>query len=143
MTYRPYSSIKSTGFEFSYTNSSGVTMPKTTPVRVRSDGDVDFIDVSVESDVFALAGVTSASCTNGSKAGVTIMGRVEDTGLSFDFGEPIYISKTGDLTNTKPSIGVNGFILGDYIVRVGVIGKNETNPALKDLILELRLIGQV
>jgi hypothetical protein len=55
----------------------------------------------------------------------------------------MYIDKTGNLTDIKPSIGVNSFIAGDFVISVGVIAKNATNPANKDLVISIDVIGQL
>lgn len=143
MTYRPYSTIKASGIELSYKNVSGGTIGKGIPVKINSAGDVSFIDVSIEADVFALGGVTSGSAANNANVPIVMAGRVENITTSFTFGDAVYIDKTGFLTNIKPSDGVNSFGSGDYIVRVGTIAKNTTNPLLYDLVLELNLIGQI
>ena len=54
-----------------------------------------------------------------------------------------YIDKTGNLTNIKPSEGVNGFIALDWIVKVGIVVKNNTNPVLKDIKIRLENRGQI
>lgn len=143
MTYRPYDSITAVGLADQRTNVSGVSMPKATPVRMRPDGDMDFVDVSIEAHAFAVSGVTSAIVTNLSTGPVLTSGRLINITTSFAFGDPVYVSKTGDLTNIKPSRGVNGFVAGDYVIAIGVIGKNADNPADKDLILNIGLVGQL
>ena len=143
MTYRPYQAIKSTGIELKYKNDSGVILNKAIPVRAKANGDLDFINVSVEADVFAIVGVTSENILVGSTGGVISAGRIETITTTFAFGDPVYVSKSGGLTNIKPEVGVGGFVGGDFIVRVGTIAKNETNPTLKDLVLELHLVGQL
>ena len=143
MTYRPYSTIKATGLEFPYTNDSGIFMPKSTPIKIKLNGGIDFINVSIENDAFALGGVTSSDSDNGSSVNVVTAGRIEDITTTFSFGDAVYISKSGNLTNIKPSVDIGGFVSGDYIVRIGTIAKNTANPLLKDLILELALVGQL
>lgn len=143
MTFRPYNSLKSTGIELSYTNNSGSTINKGTPVKVKTTGGVDFINVSVEADAFGVAGVASTNATNGTSLGVVKDGRIENITTSFAVGDTVYIAKTGFLTNIKPSVGVDSFVAGDFVVRIGVIAKNEVNQALKDLILDVTLVGQL
>ena len=53
----------------------------------------------------------------------------------------LYVSKTGGVTNVKPSIGVDGFTAGDVIIRLGVVSKNRDNPSNKDLIVNVAIIG--
>lgn len=143
MSYLPISAIQTAANTFGYNNASGITIPVTTPVKIRPDGDIDFINVSIETDVFALAGVVSSTTNAGLQAPVVISGRIFDINSVFTFGDPVYINKSGFLTNIKPSIGVNNFVSGDYVVRVGTIAKNANNPILQDLILTLSLVGQL
>ena len=143
MTYRPYDQITAVGLSDQRANSSGVPMPRATPVRMRPDGDMDFIDVSVETHAFAASGITSEIIQNLSTGPVLTSGRLANVITSFDFGDPVYVSKAGDLTNVKPSLGVGGFISGDFIIAIGVIGKNADNPANKDIILNIGLVGQL
>jgi hypothetical protein len=143
MSYRPYTAIKATGLELGYQNNSGSTLTKGTPLCQKSSGYVDFINVSLEADVFAFIGIAGANISNATRGPVTTNGRVENVTVTGTFGDAIYVSKTGGLTNVKPDIGVGGFLAGDFVLRVGTIAKNETNPALKDIVLEVRLIGQL
>ena len=143
MSYIPISAIQALASTFGYNNASGISMPVTTPVRVRADGDVDYVNVSVEADVFAIVGVVSELTLPNAQAPVMTSGRLLNINTSFLFGDPVYINKAGDLTNIKPTIGVNSFISGDYVVRIGTISKNTENPLLKDLIISLNLVGQL
>lgn len=143
MTYRPYDQITAVGLSDQRTNSSGASMPKATPVRLRPDGDMDFVDVSIEAHAFACSGITSSIVPNLSVGPVLTSGRLTNYITSFAFGDPVYVSKTGDLTNVKPSLGVGGFVAGDFIIAIGVVGKNADNPANKDIILNIGLVGQV
>lgn len=143
MSYTPDNLIKATGIEFKYLNSTGVSLSKATPVKIDSIGNLDFVNVSIEADVFALGGVTGELIPDGIRGKIAKSGRIEDITTTASFGDPVYISKTGDLTNIKPSTGVNSFVAGDFIVRVGTIAKNENNPLLKDLILEMTIVGQL
>lgn len=143
MTYRPYNVLKSSGIQLNYTNNSGSPISKGTPVCQKSSGLIDFINVSVESDVFSFIGVAGSDISNLLKGPVSTNGRVEDVTVTGSFGDPLYVSKTGGLTTTKPEIGVDGFVASDFVLRVGVIAKNETNPILKDVILDIQLVGQL
>jgi hypothetical protein len=143
MSFRPYTAIKSTGLQFNYTNASGYSIPKGTPVKIRTDGNIDFINVSVEHDIMSFGGITSSDSDNGQKSGVVTAGRIENVVTTFEFGDAVYIGKDGLLTNVGPSFGVAGFVSGDFVFRVGTIAKNETNPLSQDLILESTLVGQL
>lgn len=143
MTYRPYNKIVPRVLGQPYSNASGVNIPKATPVRSNASGDVDFINVSNEAEVKAIIGVTSEEISDGSKGDVASTGRVENITTSADFGDALYISKTGGLTNVEPDVGVGGFLSGDFVVRIGSVVKNIDNPPLKDLILDIDIVGQL
>jgi hypothetical protein len=143
MTYRPYESITAVSIADSRQNVSGVSMPKGTPVRSTPAGDMDFIDVSIEAHAFAASGITQDVTPNLSNGAVLTTGRLVNLSTSFNFGDAVYVSKTGGLTNLKPTIGIDGFVSGDYIVAVGVIGKNAENPSNKDLIINIGIVGQL
>ena len=144
MSYRPYNTLKSTGVALGgYTNSSGVDIDKATPVRQDASGDIDFINVSIESDIKRFLGLTNATILNGASGEVAITGKIENVTTSFDFGDSLYISKSGTLVNVEPDIGVNGFVSGDFVYYIGVIAKNEDNPTLKDIVLAPDLRGQL
>jgi len=143
MTYRPYSSIVQNSLDYERTNNTGVTIGRGTPVRMNSNGDPDFVDVSIETQIISIAGVSQDDIPNGKKGVFVTSGRVRDLTTTFDFGDTVYISKTGGLTNVLPSIGVDGFVAGDFVVMLGVVAKNEDNPAFKDLILHIDIMGQL
>lgn len=143
MTYRPYDQITAVGLSDQRQNVSGTQMAKGTPVRMTLAGDMDYIDVSNEAHAFAVSGVTNTVVPNLSTGPVLTSGRLVNLTTSFAFGDPVYVSKTGGLTNVKPSLGVDGFVAGDFIIAIGVIGKNADNPANKDLILNIGLVGQI
>jgi len=123
-------------------NNTGSTIPKGTPVKVTSVG-VALVNVSLEADVDAIAGVTRADISNLSQGDVAAAGLIENITTSFSTGDAVYISKTGILTNIKPSIGVNSFVAGDFVVRVGVIATNTGNILQKDLLVSIQLMGQL
>jgi hypothetical protein len=146
MTYRPYeaiiSGIDSSAVRTSLLNSTGLTILKATPVRLNATGDLDLIDVSVDGDVLGAMGISSEMILTGTVGNVITGGKVEDV-TGFDFGDYIYISKTGSLTHILPSEGVGGFVDGDWVIRVGVVGKNQDDPLLKDLFVNIQIIGQI
>jgi hypothetical protein len=143
MTYRPYKDLKTSGIQINYTNSSGSTISKGTPVCQKITGSIDFVDVSVESDAFSFIGIVGSDISNLLKGPVATNGRVEDVTVTGSFGDSLYVSKTGSLTTIKPEIGLGGFLSLDFVLRVGVIVKNETNPLLKDIILDVQRVGQL
>ena len=143
MTYRPYTSLTASGVSDNRPNNSGVTINKAIPVRVNTLGELDFVNVSVESEAMNVAGVASADILDGNSGSFITSGKIENVTVSGNFGDIMYVSKTGDLTNTKPSIGVGGFLEGDFIISVGVVGKNAVTPANKDLIVMIDVVGQL
>jgi hypothetical protein len=146
MTYRPYaaivSAIESFNVKSSLLNSSGLTIQKHAPVRLNTSGDLSVIDVSLDAHALGTMGVANELIVNGSYGEVVTHGKAEDI-AGFSFGDFIYVSKTGGLTSALPSEGVDGFVAGDWVIRVGVIGKNEDNPLLKDLFINFQIIGQL
>ena len=143
MTYRPYNTLINPSIEYIRTNNTGVTINAGTPVIMNSSGDPDFVDVSDEAQVLNIAAVSQDTIANGESGKLVTSGKVESLNVAFNFGDVIYISKTGGLTNIRPSIGVNGFDSGDFVVMLGVIARNEENPSFKDLILHIDIIGQL
>lgn len=126
-----------------YTNGSGSTLPKATPVGTLSSGLVDRIDVSDKSSVDGFVGFYSQSTPNAASGSVTDCGLLEDITTSFAINDPVYIDKAGALTNVVPSVGVAGFVSGDYVLFVGVIVINEFNGAKKDLKILIQKPGRL
>lgn len=124
-------------------NDSGASLNKTDPVRLDASGNIQKIDPSVESQALACIGVAKSSVANGSSTAIVSQGRLEDVTTAGTFGDPLYVSKTGGLTNVKPSIGVGGFVEGDFVIFVGIVAKNQANPLLKDLMVNVRVVGQL
>lgn len=116
-------------------NNSGAPLTKATPVSVDSSGDLTAVDVSDEASVLAYIGVMNDDTPDGDSGEPIGCGLVKNITTSFNFGDAIWISKTGILTNLKPQAGSNGFIAGDFAVKVGVIMKNVDNGANKDLMV--------
>lgn len=123
-------------------NNTGSTIPKATVVQINAT-DLDLVDPSVEADVNATVGVTISSIANTQTGEVIDSGTIEDVTGTFTFGDTVYLSKTGTLTEDAPTIGVNSFVHGDYIIKVGVIIKNALIPAQKDLLVNLEIVGQL
>lgn len=143
MAYNPFtrqSAVNSTG-RFNQ-NATGMALPQGVPVKATSSG-LGLIDVSVESDVDALLGVLKSASADGSTGQVISSGSIENFSTPFPVGSPIYVSKLGTLTNIKPSVGVNGFGEGDFIVFIGKIAQNNDNPSNKDLLVLVQVHGQL
>lgn len=123
-------------------NTTGSTIAKCLPVKITASG-MDLIDVSLEADIDAFAGLTRSSVSNLSTGEIVNSGIIMDTGLSYAAGTRVYVSKSGGVTNLKPDIGVGGFVSGDWVISLGVIALNDSNPALKDLIVFIEVKGQL
>jgi hypothetical protein len=149
MSYSPYflnaqssGSSKSTASNF--INASGITLNKGTPVSVNTSGQITNINVSSESSVLAMVGLTNTDLPASANGGIQDNGRLENvTYPSFNIGDPLWVSKTGSLTNSKPEIGVDGFVDGDWVIFVGVFVKNEFMPTYRDIKLAIEIIGQL
>jgi hypothetical protein len=124
-------------------NDSGGSLNKADPVRLDALGKIKKVDPSIEAQALACIGVSKNYVPNGAVTPIVCQGRLEDITTSGNFGDPLYVSKTGGLTHIKPSIGVNGFLEGDFVILVGVVVNNQTNPLLKDLIINIRVVGQL
>jgi len=149
LSYRPYAAIiaeaqaANSNLSATMINDTGSVIPILTPVAVDNDGKLALIDVSDEDTIIALAGVTSQAIPNASNGSVALAGRIENITTLFLHGEYLYVSKTGELTNLTPNIGVGGFVAGDAVIRVGVIVRNSTTPAQKDLLVKMQLVGKL
>lgn len=126
-----------------YTNGSGGTLPKGSPVSTLSSGLVTTIDVSSQASVDAFVGLFNQSTPNTASGQVIDSGRLEDITTSFLVGDPIYVSKTGILSNVIPSAGVGGFVSGDFVVFLGVIVINEFDNLKKDLKILIEKPGRL
>lgn len=123
-------------------NDSGSPLLKGTPVRATATG-IDVVDVSVEAEVFLIIGIVRSDTADSLQGEVIGCGLLEDITTSIVVGSGVWLSKTGTLTDVKPSIGVGGFLVGDWVIRLGVIAKNTSNPVLKDLLINIQIIGQL
>lgn len=133
----------SRSLQTNYMNASGSTLAKGSVVAINTSSQLVLIDVSQDASVSALIGVAVAAIPNTATGGVTSGGRLEDISQSFALGDAIYVGKDGMVTNVKPDYGVGSFVAGDYVIFVGVVVKNEFNPAKKDIQLMIQTVGQL
>ena len=124
-------------------NNSGFTIAQLTPVRITSTGDLGTVDPSIEAQVQAIAGLVGGDILNGSSGDIVSGGRILNITTASIFGTQLYLSKTGGVTATQPDIGTAGFVVGDFVVSLGVIAKNASNPSNKDFIVRILLVGQL
>lgn len=125
-----------------FNNDSGGLLAALTPVRSDSTG-INTIDVSDEDHINNCVGVTIDAIADSSDGLVATDGRIEDVTTSIAVDKIVYISKTGGLTETAPSIGVGGFTSGDFVVKIGNVVQNQADNLKKDLIVDIDIIGQL
>lgn len=126
-----------------YLNDSGSLIAKLNPVSIAATGGIKTTNVADETESLGAIGLTESAIGNGASGTVTSFGRLSNSGTGFSISDVLYVSKTGGITNAKPSIGVSGFVSGDWIIKVGVVAVNLTNPANKDIIVNISVIGQL
>jgi hypothetical protein len=146
MTYSPnFFNIQSNGTSRGIvTNFQAATnLSKCTPVSVNTNSQLVLVNISSESLVQAIVGLTNIYIPSGASGPVIDSGRIEDISTSFAIGDAVYINFDGTLTNVKPDLDVAGFSSGMFCVFVGVVVKNEFNPSLKDIKLMISVIGQL
>lgn len=143
MTYRPFNTIQSSGVQDSRPNNTGGTITKATPVTINAVGELDGVDVSVESSALSIVGVAAANIPDGSSGNFVSSGKLTDITTTANLGDILFVDQSGGLTNVKPSIGVGGFSSGDFVISVGVVAKNIDNGSLKDLVLNIQVVGQL
>lgn len=138
-----FSSADSAAIQGTFTNASGGSIAIGTPVYGDTSGNIEIIDVSVESSAQNFIGITTSSIPDSSTGNVIMSGLVKNIATSINVGSIVYISKSGAITSTAPDIGVNGFAAGDFVIKIGQITKNATNPSNKDLLVAWQLMGQL
>ncbi len=125
-------------------NNTGSQLNKGTPIAINySTGEADLVNVSSEIISKASFAVVREDSGTGQPMEYVTNGRIEDIQVAFDFGDPIFISKTGGLTNVPPAIGVGGFQALDFVISVGIIAKNLKDPTKKDLLVNMDVEGQL
>lgn len=127
----------------SYLNNSGVTLGSFTLVRQDSAGNMNSINPSIEAEVINVLGVLLQATTNGNYGPVALGGLITNITTSFALQDILYLGKSGAIVNTVPDIGANGFLAGDFVIKVGRITKNLDVPANKDFKMELEILGQL
>lgn len=126
-----------------YVNATGAFLPMGSVVSSDTSGQIQIVDVTSDTSVSRLVGVTSVDMPIAATGGVVAVGRVEGLTTTFAIGDAIYVNTDGTLTNVKPDYGVGAFVAGDYVIFLGVIVKNEFNPSLKDLQINPTVVGQL
>lgn len=150
MTYRPYNviiaqaaSAGSSNVEYQLENTEGSPISDLTPVCTSATGGFKLVDVSSETDALNIVGITKEPILNATVGAVVGFGRMLDVSLPFPLNSSLWVAKDGTITDLVPNTDENGFVAGDFVIRVGKIVKNQTDPLKKDIIINMQLIGQL
>lgn len=129
-----------------YQNGTGSTVAIATPVSQGLGANFVLTDVTNESTVEAFLGLAGASIPNSASGLVNSDGRLENIpiGLGFAVGDPIWIGLTpGSLTNVKPDLSVSGWVVGMFVIFIGVVVQNQFNPSNQDIQIFKQIVGQL
>lgn len=136
--------IKST-----FTNGSLSAIAKGRPVIMNTDGEFEEVDISFETALH-IFGITETAVNSGASGSIITHGRLEDVTLTASLGDVLYVKPDGSLigsseftVGTGPTVGNDGYILNDYSIRVGVVGKNLADPFKKDIIVNVQVLGRI
>lgn len=124
-------------------NGTGDTLTRLQPVSLDSFGKLVPTDVTDEAIVKSLVGLVKTNTATNLATTVVTSGKIENITTTASFGDLLYVSKTNSLTNIPPDIGISGFAAGDFVVAVGKVAMNLSNPTIKDLIINPILVGQL
>lgn len=126
-----------------FLNQSGSLIPAFCPVSIDALGGIKQTNPSIQNDAEKVIGVTMSAISNNSSGYIALAGRLIDVLGIISLGDKVWVAKDGTLTNITPEIGINGFIAGDYVVKIGAVASNNETPTDKDLVLTVQLIGQL
>jgi hypothetical protein len=126
-----------------FTNQSGSTISAMSCVSIDSSGYIKKTNPTIQTDSEKAIGITLSAINNGASGYVFLGGRLENVTLSASLGDRLWVALDGSLTGTTPEIGSNGFVAGNYVIRLGSVASNNTNPTNKDIILVIQLVGQL
>jgi hypothetical protein len=147
MSYFPPSqlaSLVSANLQSQLLNNTGSTIAALTPVSVNSSGTLSLVDVTNLNSSIDTIGIAIASIPNASYGPVVNSGKITSVvSLGFNNGNELYIGSNGLLTNIAPTVGSNGFVSGDFCIKVGIIAQNQNNPFDQDLYLSIELVVQL
>jgi hypothetical protein len=123
-------------------NTTGSTISKGAVVSVDGAGELILTDVSISTRATKVLGVASENILSGNSGLICVNGKIDNLTTSLGFGDRAFLSSTaGALTATVPSIGVDGFVSGDYVISVGLIIQDPSTPGQKNLVVNMDIVG--
>ena len=126
-----------------FLNSTGGLLTQLTVVRIQANGSLGLVNVTNRDQVYSIFGILEENVANGDTASVISKGRIRNITTALSIGDVVFLDKSSNLTSTTPDIGINGFVEDDFIVRIGIVVQNESNPLNKDLIVDLQVLGRL
>jgi hypothetical protein len=142
VSYNPQGTGSSTAVVTTYTNASAsVAIPQGMAVATNSSGLVVPVDVTSQASVQSMVGYANVRIPTSTAGPVISNGRLQNITTSFTVGNPLWVGVDGNPTNIAPSVGVNGFVSGDFVVFMGVLVENELNPSETDIALFTQVVG--
>jgi hypothetical protein len=126
-----------------FTNGTGSSIAALTLVSQDSSGNLAVTDISNETKVQGILGVTPASISNSASGSVILSGLIPNVTSGFNPGDVIFLNNLGQLTTTTPDISHSHYVAGDFAVKVGKITVNASNPSNQDFFVEIEVVGQL
>lgn len=124
-----------------YLNSSGSSIPALTLVSQSGTGTLLPVVTNDADSIDQILGLLTQTTANTATGSVTFDGLVTNITTSFVVGDVIYLGSNGVLTTDIPDYGVDAFAAGYFVVKVGKITKNSSNPAQKDFLVKIENLG--
>lgn len=129
-----------------FLNSTGVAIPKNTPVCLASDGSIVPVNIagSNSAEAQAFIGITSEEIADQSIGFVAIGGILKDIG-AFSAQSILYVARDGTLTTTVPEIGQGtpAFQNEDYIIEVGLVTVDPDDSSQSNLLVRPKIVGRL
>ena len=136
----PQISLSSEAVITKYTNASvSAAIPQAQAVSSNGSGLLVPLDVSSLASVNNMVGYALSRIPASASGSIISNGRLLNFTTSFAIGTPLWVDTNGNPTNIAPSIGVNGFSSGDYVIFCGVVVANAVSGA--DIALFTQITG--
>ena len=131
----------------SVVNGLATSVAKATAVYMDVNGEFQPVDVADET-AFSVFGLTDLAVPGDSSGLIVTSGRLQDITTSAPLGSVLYVNSAGGLIasseltlNSAPTVGLDGFVAGNLVIRVGIIGKNIIDGNKKDLLVNIQIMG--